>query len=232
MGILERVEQLKIGLAVRFGWRRPGRQADAIRGFQATEADGVWHLARGLRRVDDPKQRAILFTHLLEEEAHAEAFSKAYAHYGERPLAPPSYERTDLYGAKEPLWKLLAFVHVGEEDATQRFRLLRDALEEGVLKQTLERVVSDEEGHVGLTHRMLLKMGAKEPEIRGEVRRVRLKRAWEAWLRSGKRVVDLAASLLLGVAYHLVGPFVGGLARRRLARRYVDFDNNRMKRLG
>jgi hypothetical protein len=231
MGLIGALERLKIALAVRVGWRLAGRQADAIRGFQATEADGVWHLGRGLSRVSDPKQRAILFTHMLEEEAHAEAFAKAYTHYGKLPLAPPSYERTDLYGPDDALWRLFAFVHVGEEDATRRFRLLRDALEPGVLKETLGRVVSDEEGHVDLTHRMLLRMGATESEIRAEVLRVRAKRLWEAWLRSGKRLVELFASALLSLVYFAVGPFVSAAARRRLESRYVDYDNNRLKRL-
>ena len=231
MGLVGGLERLKIAFAVRIGWRLPGKQADAIRGFQATEADGVWHLGRGIARVSDPKQRAILFTHMLEEEAHAEAFAKAYTHYGKLPLAPPSYERTDLYAPDAPLWQLFAFVHVGEEDATERFRLLRDAVEPGVLKETLGRVVTDEEGHVDLTHRMLLKMGATEGEIRAEVFRVRAKRLWEAWLRSGKRVVELGASAILSVLYFVIGPFAAAAARRRLSQRFVDYDNNRMKRL-
>src|SRR5436309_3395231 len=84
---------------------RKGKMAEAIRGFQATEADGVWHLHRGLGRIADPHKRAILFTHSLEEECHAEEFAHAYRHYGERAFAPANYEREDLYVPSEPAWK-------------------------------------------------------------------------------------------------------------------------------
>ena len=34
---------------------------NAIRGFQATEADGVWHLLRGMNQARTPAERAHLF---------------------------------------------------------------------------------------------------------------------------------------------------------------------------
>src|ERR1043166_1038512 len=138
------VERAKIWLAVKVGWRLDGKMAEAIRGFQATEADGGWHLPRTLARLDDPRQRAILFTHSLEEEAHAEEFTLAYAHYGQRPLAPANFERQELYGPEQPSWKTFAFFNIGEDDATERFRVLRDTVDDGLLKESLTRVVADE----------------------------------------------------------------------------------------
>lgn len=225
------VERARIWLAVKVGWRFDGKMAEAIRGFQATEADGVWHLHRALARLDDPRQRAVLFTHSLEEEAHAEEFTFAYAHYGQRPLAPANFERHELYGAKQPAWKTFAFFNVGEEDATQRFRLLRDAVDDGLLKESLTRVVADEEGHVGLTHAFLVRMGASEAEIRSELRRVRLRRLWEGWLRTGRRLIDRLATLVLSVGYFVIGTALCRTARARLSRRFVDYDNNRIKKL-
>lgn len=225
------LEKARIWLAVRLGWRIKGKMAEAIRGFQATEADGVWHLHRGMARMKDPKQRAIMFTHSLEEEAHAEAFAHAYSHYGERVLVPANYEREDLYPKSAPAWKIFAFVHVGEEDATERFRCIRDYLEDGVLKDSLGRVVEDELGHVDLTHRMLERMGATPGQIKSEVRRVRLTRLWEGWLRTGKRVVDNVATLLLSLAYYVAGLFLFRSARGRLAKRFVEYDNNHIKKL-
>lgn len=225
------VERAKIWLAVKVGWRLNGKMAEAIRGFQATEADGVWHLHRTLARLDDPRQRAILFTHGLEEEAHAEEFSLAYAHYGQRPLAPANFERRDLYDTDQPPWKTFAFFNVGEDDATERFRLLRDTVDDGLLKESLTRVVTDEEGHVGLTHDFLVRMGASDTEIRSELRRVRLQRLWEGWLRTGRRVIDRFATLLLSAAYFVIGTALYRTARARLSRRLVDYDNNRIKKL-
>jgi rubrerythrin len=225
------LEKMKIRLAVAVGWKLPGKQAEAIRAFQATEADGVWHLHRGIQRLKDPKLKALLFSHSLEEESHAEEFAHTYAAYSDRSMSPAVYERSDLYEENAPAWKIFAYVHVGEEDATTRFRILQDALAEGPLKNALQRIVRDEEGHVDLTHDVLVKLGATESDIRKEYLRVRLSRAWEAWLRTGKRMVDLLATALLSLVYFVVGPLIFFVARRKLKNRFVEFDNNRIKRL-
>ena len=226
------LERLKIKLAVSVGWSwAPGRIPEVIRGFQATEADGVWHLYQGLREMADPRQRAIVFGHCLEEESHADAFARTYRQYGDRVWSPLLYERKALYAATEPLWKTFAFVHVGEVDATQRFRLLSEALPPGALKDCLRTVVCDEEGHVDLTSAMLLQMGATEKAIRREVVLVRLRRAWERWLRVGKRVVDTLANVLLSLVYFAFGLFLRGAARQKLEAGEVTYDNNSMKRL-
>lgn len=202
-----------------------------IRGFQATEADGVWHLYRGMRHIADPRERAIVFGHCLEEESHADAFVGAYKHYGARVFTPAHYERKALYAGDEPVWKTFAFVHVGEVDATERFRILSQELPPGALKDCLTNVVSDEEGHVNLTYEMLKRLGATEPAIRAEVRRVRLRRLWEQWLRLGKRVVDNLANLSLSILYFVFGALLCSAARRRLARGFVTYDNNTVKHL-
>lgn len=225
------VERLKIRLAVSIGWSlAPGRLPDVIRGFQATEADGVWHLYQGLPRIPDPQKRAIVFGHCLEEESHADAFTRTYKKYESRPFSPVLYEREALYDADEPIWKTFAFVHVGEVDATRRFRFLADALPQGALKDCLRTVVSDEEGHVDLTSHMLLGMGATENAIRREVALVRVRRLWEQWLRVGKRVIDTLANVLLSVVYFAFGVLLCGAARRRLEASFVAHDNNVMKR--
>jgi hypothetical protein len=225
------VHKLKIWFAVSVVWTMKGKIAEAVRGFQATEADGVWHLRRGLTRIRDLRHRAILFSHSLEEEAHAEEFADAYRHYGEQALKPASYERADLYAESEPVWKTFAYVHIGEKDATSRFKLIHQRLVEGRLKDSLGRIVTDEEGHVDLTHRMLVEMGASDRDLRRELGRVRRKRLWHAWLSVGKRVVDKLATLLLSVTYFVIGPFLFVAARRRLRARYVEFDNCRLKKL-
>ena len=226
------IERLKVRLAVSVGWpTAPARVGEVIRGFQSTEADGVWHLYRGLRTISDPRERAIVFGHCLEEEAHADAFVRVYRHYGPRVFTASHFERKPIYRDDQPAWKTLAFVHVGEVDATQRFRLLRAALPEGPLKECLATVVDDEEGHVDLTHDMLKRMGATDGAIRREIVRVRLRRLWEGWLRAGRRIVDGLATAMLSMVYYAFGLFLAGVARRKLAAGYVTYDNNNVKRL-
>lgn len=225
------LEYLRVKLAVAVGWKLGGRKAAAIRGFQATEADGVWHLHRAISRIDDPKIRAILFTHSLEEESHAEEFAHTYKLYTDHAIPPATYERKDLLGRDAPIWRALAFVHVGEEDATARFAYIASALGDEPLRQSLSKIVEDEEGHVDLTEGLLTSLGATKSEMRREYARVRLARAWESWLRSGRRIVDVLASGVLSVAYFALAPWVFSTARRALRARVVSYDNNHMKRL-
>lgn len=229
--MISALEKLRIWLVVRLFWSSPRRVAEAVRGFQATEADGVWHLHRSMRRISDPKQRAIVFTHSLEEESHAEAFGRLVSSYSDRVASTPSYEREDLHPSSVALWKTLAYVHVGEEDATERFKHLESALPPGPLRDALAQIVEDESTHVDLTHEMLLRFGAREQDIRNEVLRVRLARLWENWLRAGKRIVDVVATLLLSLAYVTFGLLLTGTARRRLTSATVEYDNNRLKKL-
>lgn len=230
--MLDAIERLKIRLAVSVGWAAaPDRVGEVIRGFQSTEADGVWHLYQGMRGIPDPKERAIVFGHCLEEEAHADAFARVYRHYGGRVFTPTHFERRPIHEGDAPVWKTLAFVHVGEVDATQRFRLLSEALPEGPLKECLQTVIEDEEGHIDLTHNMLKRMGATDGDITSEVRRVRLRRLWERWLRLGQRVVENLANLGLSVAYYLFGLLLFGAARRRLRASFVAYDNSSLKQL-
>lgn len=225
------LERLKIALTVRLPWRDPRRVGAAIRGFQATEADGVWHLQRGIARLDDPRQKAAIFVHCLEEESHADAFAGLWRSYQDGVFSPEHYERADLYPPDAPVWKSFAYVHVGERDATHRFRLLRDALARGPLHDALARIVEDEAGHVDSTDAMLQRLGAEPAALRRELWVIRARRLWERWLRAGKRVVDLVATLLLSAVYFALGGLAAAASRRRLGGGLVAYDNNRPKRL-
>lgn len=226
------LEKISIRLSLATTWRRPGRKAAAIRGFQATEADGVWHLHRGLSRINDPKLRAILFTHSLEEDSHAEEFGHVHKAYTDQIVPMRNYERDDLYGSEIALWRSLAFVHVGEEDATGRFRSIAEALPpEDPLRGSLMKIVDDEEGHVDLTAELLERLGASPREVKRQYARVRLARLWQAWLRMGKGAIDSLATVLLSVVYFCTAPFLFAVARKKLSTRFVEFDNNKVKRL-
>lgn len=231
IAVVRWIERLKLALTVRLLWRAPSTVAEAVRGFHATEADGVWHLHRGMQRVDDPAVKAVLFTHSLEEEAHAEAFAGVYGRYAGVPFAARHYEREDLYPPGAAPWRLIAYVHVGERDATERFAALAAALGPGPLRDALGSIVEDESGHVDLTNDLLRRLGATDPEVRAARRRVRLSRAWGRWTRAGQRLADLAATALLSAVYWAAAPWFVAAARRRLAERVVAYDNSALKRL-
>ena len=224
-------ERVRTFAAVKIAWKSPSRRLAAVKGFHATEADGVWHLRQYMKAVSDPEQRAHIFTHSLEEESHAAAFEKLYNAESSYRLNPSLYERQALYSPDEASWKPLAYVHVGEVDATERFRMLHRQLPPSPLRSSLETIIADEDGHVGSTEELVLASGASQVEATREYRAVRRRRAWEEWLRVGRHTVDRLVSLQLAAIYYLAGPLVTYSARKKLTSSAVSYDNNRIKSL-
>lgn len=223
------LQRLKIRLVVLVFWKIKAILLKSISDFQATEADGVWHLLHATRQTANPEHKAALFTHLIEEESHAERFAELYETVSGQRLIPTQYERKRLYKACEPIWKTVAYVHLGEEDATRIFQFIHAELEDGFFKQTLVKIIGDEEGHIGLTQKLALQMGAGSREFRREVFRIKLRRFWEKWLRAGRRVGDLVATVVLSLLYFLIGPVVLTRAKSRLNCKDVPVNNGFVK---
>lgn len=226
------IERVKVWLSLRVLWKaNPELKFEAIRNFQATEADGVFHLLRGVRRTPTAKEKAILISHIIEEESHADIFASVYSRESNRAMVPSFFERENLYSESDPLWKLIAYVHVGEDDATLRFNEMLRFLDDGPLKSALEKIVRDEEGHIGLTEQLAGKMGASPRQLRGEALRVRLRRLKSQWFRMGERVINHLSSVLLAMTYLVFGLLLAPSARKKLKERVVNYDNNRVKML-
>ncbi len=109
-----------------------------------------------------------------------------------------------------------AYANVGEDDVFRQF----DAYAAGIGDEDARRVFReaklDELGHVGLTRGLLLRLTGDERTARRKVLWVRLTRLWDAWLRFGKAVGELNASILLGALYIVAAPLLTVAARRRL----------------
>lgn len=216
--------------AVKFLWKLKGIRHQAIQSFQATEADGVWHLFRGLDKETDPKLKASLFSHLIEEQSHADLFAKTYKEETGRAFQYKNVERFDIYPHLEPSWKNLVYVHVGEIEAVSRFGKIINNLTPSPLRTSLESILKDEEGHVDLTMDGVLELGIEERQFKAELNKIQRKRFKEAWMRTGGRGVDNFSNLLLSTLYFfLVGPFLFLFARKKIDSKTVVYDNNTIK---
>ena len=218
-------------------WRFfPTLQLQAVRRFQSIEADGVWHLHQILRRNRDPIDRAAVFQHLLEEESHADLFREVFQNDSNQIFQPILFARTSLplpleKGTKDPaLSDLFLYVHVGEESATRRFRSLCKTLPEGELSRALQRIVKDEEGHIGLTDRLARKLGVSTTKLRAMILWISIKRFSDQAQQNALRVTNAIGLSLLSLTYLCFGFLGAPSARAALKQRLVRVDNNSLKR--
>ncbi len=217
-------------LAVKFLWKRRKFVLRAIQDFQATETDGVWHLLRGLEKEKDPQIRAELFSHLIEEQSHADLFAIAYKAEANHAFQIKNIERFDLNSESEPSWKNLAYVHVGEIEAVNRFSKIIKFLHEGTLKNTLQTIIEDEEGHVDLTISNVEKINANKVLIEEEIKNVKAKRLQDAFLITSGRLIDVLLETVLSIFYFIIiGPCLYMFSRKRINEKKIEFDNNNIK---
>lgn len=205
-------------------------QNQAVRRFQSIEADGVWHLYQVLRMTKDPKSRARIFQHILEEDSHADLFCEVFQKDSSTAFQPQSFTREDLVSGSNEAGKFLLHVHVGEVSATRRFKALKRFLPEGNLKAALSKIVQDEEGHIELTQRLAQQLNMKEPELNTELRYIRLARLRNSAEQLFLRMTNWLGLAILILGYWCVG-FIGSRsARARLQKKFVAFNNNQLKK--
>ena len=223
-------ERIVAFVAVKVLWQNKKIKGKAIRSFQATEADGVWHLFRGIKKEEDPEVLSQLFTHIIEEQAHADMFAKTYKDEIDQPFQHKTVERADLYDKFEPSWKQLAYVHIGEIEAVSRFNKLVNYLPPSPLKATLVKILKDEEGHVDLTMDSIIGLNVSPKKVKHELRKVKVRRFKEAWLRTGARGIDQFANTLLSLIYFIIlGPCLFVFARHKINSQKITYNNNFVK---
>jgi rubrerythrin len=224
-------ERLQVFLIVKLLWMNKSIKHNAIRSFQATEDDGVWHLHKVFNETTDAKVKSEIFTHILEEESHATIFKNAYQEESGINFSRQYYERQELHSRDDALWKKLAFVHIGERDATERFRAIIKYLDDCPLKTALVSVVEDEEGHIELTRKMVDNYHDNPQEIEDELTLIEQGRFKDTCARSLNRIFNLISTGILYLMYFMVAPFCFYFVQKKFKNPLVTFDNNFSKRL-
>lgn len=204
-GIVNRLDRGIVRLVLLLCWKRNHEAAaERIRAFEATEDDSSWQLLFACERMDDPQVKARLFLQSMEEAHHAEVFRGLYQQASGRKLRKLNVPRKPIFRAGEA-WRMFAYCAVGEAAAARRFRGIADALPEGEFQTALRKILEEEEGHIGLAEDLVGLTGKCATEVKREIARIKTVRAWEAWLRVGRGVTNLASRVLLNVAYFTMG---------------------------
>ncbi len=186
--------------------------------FAVTESDSGWQILNALQAVDDPKVRAMVLQHALEEIHHASEFTRASKPWLAELPARPLPERDPLFEMEEGVDGLvffLAYAHVGELDVFDQFASYAAGVGAPEVADVFLEAKLDEYGHISLTWTLLTSL-VDEKRARREVLKVRGRRVYEAWLRFSKGIGDVSFAVLLSTLYLVFGPLLWLPARARL----------------
>lgn len=215
--MLNLIEKIKVFIMVRIIWNVfPSKKLEMIRQYEATEDDSAWQLLYGMKQIDDPGQKAELFTQALEEAHHAELFRELYKKETKQKLHKVSYEKKPLYAQKKHAWKLFVYCLIGEESAAKRFDHIANHLPQGAMRSTLQGIVADEIGHIHKAKELINVEGIAQDKIAKEINQINLRRFKEAWMRSGRHITTWITDMLLLCLYFILVPFFAVMKNRSL----------------
>jgi hypothetical protein len=224
----------------RWVWRDVDRRARKLIHFAETEAEGGRHLAHAAELTSDPLLRRLFLRHALDEERHAAlfrgrgqklqrqravdgksgkksgGFDADWLAPGERGLASESgLDRLQVGGMSDSA--LLAFLHLSEKAAAERFALYGEMLEDDPeTGAVFGNVLRDEVFHMTYTKTQLGRVAPARS--RRVLWRARAGRFWRAYLRLAGALAGLLGGLFLTVQYFLLLPWFA-IAAKRAARR-------------
>ena len=125
----------------RWIWRDAERRAHKLLRFGETETDGGWDLVRAAQMTPDSLLRRLYLEHATDEHSHGVMFHRrgneilrslangSDSNFQADWLAPSGHGVDDLRVDEEPDEALLAFLHLSEKTAADRFSVYCDVLE-------------------------------------------------------------------------------------------------------
>lgn len=214
------LRRVLIRIAVPVLWRGVARvQAARLLRFGITEKDSEWQILHALDDIDDPATRARVLQHALEESHHAAEFTRVSLAVDERLPPKPLPPRNPIYetgSGAAGLAAFAAYANVGEVDVFEQFDAYAVGIGPGEARSVFRESKLDELGHVGLTRAILDELCPDKRHADWLVTRVRLRRAWDVWLRFGRFLGEVNTTILLCTLYFLAGVLLAVPARRRL----------------
>jgi hypothetical protein len=214
-----------LGPVHRWIWSDAERRAHKLLRFGETETDGGRDLVRASEKTPDPLLRRLYLVHAIDEHRHGEMFRQrgsallrelsagSKSGFQADWLAPSGHGADDLNVEEEPDDALLAFLHLSEKAAAERFTVYRDVLQEDAPTHAIfEEILRDEVFHMNYT---LVQLARVSPQRHGwRLWCTRLSRLWKGYLRLATALAGAIGGLVLTIQYFvLLSPFAW-LAKR------------------
>ncbi len=217
-----------LGPVHRWIWRDRERRAHKLLSFGATETDGGRDLIRAAETTADPLLRRLYLVHAADELRHGQLFRqrgseilKTLASPKDSAsqvdwLAPSGHGADDLQldGHDD---RLLAFIHLSEKAAAERFSVYRDVLRDDLrTREIFEEILRDENFHMNYAYSQLTRVSPEHHRKR--LWRARFSRLWKSYLRLAIAVADLMGWAVLTGQYFILLPPVVFFAKRAAQR--------------
>jgi hypothetical protein len=208
----------------RWVWGDFDRRVRKLLLFAEVETDGGRDILRAAELTPDPLLRRLYLEHAIDELHHGDLFRQRgsallrtrSAHdrtfFGGSPL-PGGHGLDDLHVEDEPDHRLLAFLHVAEKAAAERFTIYRDIVDDDPPTRAIfEEILRDEVFHMNYTYTQLARMSPDS--CRRQVWRARASRLWKRYLRAAAACAAFAGAVSLTIVYFVVLPPFAWLAKR------------------
>ncbi len=183
--------------------------------FSQTEYDSAWQLENALLKHTSSSMKRELLEHHLEEMNHGKWFYQLAETYKQESSKKKAVgRRLDLF--RNDLKTFYSDCYVGEIMATKQFENLRKRFSEEKVENLINRILEDESGHDSLMEAALSKLGLSETDIERLEKRAKYRFFKRYYMYLGKKVASHISSLILGICYFLIGPFVFLQIKRRI----------------
>jgi hypothetical protein len=209
----------------RWIWYDAERRAHKLLRFGKTETDGGRDLVRAAEMTPDSLLRRLYLEHAIDEHRHGVMFHKrgteilrtmapgSKSNFQAEWLAPSGHGIDDLHVDEEPDEVLLAFLHLSEKTAADRFSVYRDVLQnDPPTRAIFEEILRDEVFHMNYTLTQLARVSPQRQ--RRTLWYERLRRIWKGYLRMAAALGAVLGGLILTVQYFVVLPPFAWLAKR------------------
>jgi len=214
----------------RWVWRDAHRRGLKLLRFALTEADGGRDLSRAAELTNDALLRRLYLRHALDEQRHANLFrQRGRAILAELPetsvppilqvnaLTPGERGLDDLRVEAERDDSLLAFLHLSEKAAAQRFAVYHEVLAfDPSTRDVFADILRDEAFHMNYTHAQLKRVSPERHGLR--LWTARLSRLWKGYLRIATAIANVMGGVVLTVQYFVVLPLFALMAKRAARR--------------
>jgi hypothetical protein len=217
----------------RWVWADADRRLRKLLTFAEVETDGGRDILRAAEVTPDPLLRRLYLEHAIDELHHGDLFGERgtallRAGGGARhvlltgdPL-PGGHGLDDLAIDGEPDDRLLAFLHVAEQAAAERFTIYRELVDDDPQTRAIfEQILRDEVFHMNYTYTQLVRVSPRT--YRRHVWHARAKRIWNRYLRVAAALADLLGGAVLTAMYFLVLPPFAWAAKRAQRREPIGW---------
>ncbi len=209
----------------RWIWSDSERRAHKLLRFGETETDGGRDLVRASEMTPDSLLRRLYLEHAIDEHRHGVMFRRRgteilralpaglTSSFQAEWLAPSGHGVDDLSVDEEPDSALLAFLHLSEKTAAERFSVYRDVLKDDVSTRAIfEEILRDEVFHMNYSLMQLARVAPRNH--RRTLWYERMRRIWKSYLRMAAALGAIIGGFILTVQYFLILPLFAWLAKR------------------